>query len=133
MKYLYVFIVLVSVSFSQLDSLRLDEFLLIKTSGDRINGHNGLLRSKKITGWDEKKQSIEIDRSEIKNLYVYKSSNAVTMGVLGTMAGAVFGLGLRNGNNEISTSTIPVTAAIGGLIGVVIGASQENWDKINLE
>ena len=113
----------------------LKKFFVVLKTGQRFEGHNGVLDSTGMNGQLKSGKDISIQRSNIKTLYASEGSQAGLMGCLCALVGLVCSLYLSydsNSESKISSEAVILLTTGSGIIGALIGASQKKWKIINL-
>ena len=136
-------LILLGISSSMAQTtVELKEFRLISRTGE-ISGIDGILREKEFLGTDENGDSIVIPRNEIRGLYNINGNHAGQYAAKGVGIGLVSGLlGVLMAYNDSASNPytevkedriVPVVvgfAAVGGIIGGLIGSGKEKSDRI---
>ena len=112
-------------------------FLLVQKDGIRIEGNSGHFVSPDFIGINENGDSISVNKNKIDKLYRRSGSKVFKMGALGFLVGVVFGLSITTREDFRSSNQDPApvilgSAAVGGIIGALIGGFSYNWETVPL-
>jgi len=112
-------------------------FLLVQKDGIRVEGNSGHFEGSDFKGINVNGDSISINENQIDKLYRRSGSKVFKMGALGFLVGVVFGLSITTRQDFRSSNQDPApiifgSAAVGGIIGALIGGFSYNWEKVHL-
>lgn len=127
---------------AQSADVELKRFRVLQVNGDRFEGINGTLTSEGLNGNVSGDSTIFVPIGEIRDLDRWKGSKASSGALIGACVGAAtVGLAIirvsADPNLELrEENVVPVLlgfSAVGGLIGLAIGASMQSWEDVPLQ